>query len=103
MKAKPSESISEALRVLQQVGEMPPSLSPADSVFTGIDDLGELFLAELRSRRERLAKWVALLQAEAGREVAPVRVERPTRHQCRGRATHRGDRLTIGHLARRMR
>jgi hypothetical protein len=102
MKAKSSEPLAEASGILQQVGETP--ITSADSAFSCIaEDLGELFLAELKRRRERLAKLVKLLQAEARLEQVSMRMPRPARPRCRGRATRRGDRSTIGRRAPRTR
>jgi hypothetical protein len=87
MEAKSSEPMAEALRMQRQFGEVTPLPPSADSAFAGTaEDLGELFLAELRSRRERLAKWLELLQAEAHIETAPVRAVHRPRHRCRARA-----------------
>jgi hypothetical protein len=90
MKAKSSEPTAEVLRILRQIGEMPSTPAAPDSSFAGRpDDLGELFLAELRSRRERLAKWLDLLHAEAGRQPVSSRQARRSRHLCRGHASRR--------------
>jgi hypothetical protein len=50
-------------------------------------DLETLFLAELRSRRERLACWMELIEDEVRREGAVPRSRPNVRHQCRNRAT----------------
>jgi hypothetical protein len=86
MKAKSSEPMPEAPRMQRQAGEMPPLLAAGDSALPrNVEDLGELFLAELRSRRERLARWVELLHAEAGIQAAPARTAGRPRPQCRTR------------------
>jgi hypothetical protein len=68
-----------ATRILQCGGG--PELPAA----TAAADLETLFLAELRSRRERLARLMQLIEAELRREAAlpPSR----SRRQCRNRAT----------------
>jgi hypothetical protein len=94
MKVESSDPVAEALGILRQAGEMPPMPMQGDSTFPGIaEDLGELFLAELRCRRERLAKWLELLHAEARMEGVRVRLALRSRHQCRSRAGLRGRRI----------
>ena len=46
-------------------------------------DIGELFLAELQARRERLRHWISLLSEEAGLSGGGVAVVRGSRHKCR--------------------
>jgi hypothetical protein len=102
MKAKSSEPIAEELRIPQQADEQPtlPAATPEFASPAVTDDVVELFLAELRSRRERLAKWVKLLHAEARLETASFRVA--ARHRCRRKAGHSADRSAV-HRARRAR
>jgi hypothetical protein len=71
--------VEGAKRILQCGGG--PELPPA----TAAADLETLFLAELRSRRERLARLMQLVEEELQREAAlpPSR----SRRQCRNRAT----------------
>jgi hypothetical protein len=88
MKVKSSDPVAEALGLLRQAGEMPPLPVQGEPTFPGIaEDLGELFLAELRCRRERLAKLLELLHAEARLEGVRTRVARRSRHQCRSRVS----------------
>jgi hypothetical protein len=56
--------------------ELPGANNPAD--------METLFLAELRSRRERLARWMQLIQEEVTRESAP-RARARRWHHCRTR------------------
>jgi hypothetical protein len=53
----------------------------------GAADLEALFLAELRSRRERLARWMQLIHEEARRQADQPRWRFRNRRACRSRAT----------------
>jgi hypothetical protein len=46
-------------------------------------DIGELFLAELQARRERLRHWISLLSEEARLSRGRVPVPGGSRHRCR--------------------
>jgi hypothetical protein len=53
---------------------------------------GELFLAELRERRERLKRLIQAITERARQEEPPRRAPAAARHRCRGlapRSTHR--------------
>jgi hypothetical protein len=47
-------------------------------------DIGELFLTELRARRERLKQWIRLVSEEARRNGGRTAVSRRSRYKCRG-------------------
>jgi hypothetical protein len=47
-------------------------------------DIGELFLTELRARRERLKQWIRLVSEEARRNGGRTAVVRRSRYKCRG-------------------
>ena len=86
MGAKSQDPVMEGLQRIVQFGEAngtPLLPEPGNGVTAA--DLESLFLAELRSRRERLARWVQLIQEEVVREIArpPARPRRW--HQCRSR------------------
>jgi hypothetical protein len=84
MKLEHDDAPAKALALLQRTvpGEdrtvTEPSLPPVS------EDIGELFLAELHARRERLSHWLRLVSKEAGLngECAPVVIG--SRHKCRG-------------------
>ena len=84
MTTKHHDSLTKALALLQQrvPGEdravTESSLSPVSC------DIGELFLAELQARRERLRHWLRLLSEEARQSDRCAPVVRGSRHQCRG-------------------
>jgi hypothetical protein len=73
-------------RILQLGGTAGASLFELPTG-TGATDLETLFLAELRSRRERLARWMQLIQEEVRREAAQPRSRTPRRRQCRNRVS----------------
>jgi hypothetical protein len=54
------------------------SLSPVSG------DIGELFLAELQARRERLSHWIRLVSEEARLNGGCAPVVPGSRHKCRG-------------------
>jgi hypothetical protein len=66
-------------RILRWGGgpEVPASITSAD--------LEALFLAELRNRRERLARWMRLIEDQVRREAVPPPVRSRSRRQCRSR------------------
>lgn len=77
----------EGLRRAMQLGEdSAPAAAELPSV-AGAADLEGLFLAELRSRRERLARWMQLIQQEVERESASRRGAPRRSRQCRLRST----------------
>ena len=75
MKAESRDSLMEALTLLRQTARSERRGAPVSS------DIGELFLAELRARRERLTQWIHLLHEEAIRAPAGG-----PRHKCKGPA-----------------
>ena len=86
MKTEHDDSLTKALALLEQTvpsedhalkGSSRPPIS-CDS------DIGELFLAELQARRERLKHWISLLSEEARASGGGVPVVRGSRHKCRG-------------------
>jgi hypothetical protein len=57
-------------------------------VLAGTPDFEALFMAEMQARRERLAKWIQLIQDEVRlHDSRAVRTRRS--HQCRALATPR--------------
>ena len=47
-------------------------------------DIGELFVAELEARRERLKRWIRLVSEEARLNGGCAPVVLGSRHKCRG-------------------
>jgi len=84
MKTGREDTLAKALALLQRTvpGEdyvvKKPSLSPVSG------DVGELFLAELQARRERLQHWIGLLHEEARQGGGRTQVACGSRHKCRG-------------------
>ena len=75
MNAGPQDALTEALTLLRQTARSERRGAPVSS------DIGELFLAELQARRERLKQWIRLLHEEAIRTPAGG-----PRHKCKGPA-----------------
>ena len=69
--------------VLSDDGASKRSLSPVSG------DIGEMFLAELQARRERLKNWLRLLKEEARVTGESGLVARGSRYKCRGPAVSR--------------
>jgi len=83
MGAKSQDPLFEKLQRIAQFGETGGASVGDLPAAEGSGDLEGLFLAELRSRRERLARWVQLIHEELGCEAAPERARSPRWHQCR--------------------
>ena len=84
MKTEPDDSPTTALALLERTvpGEdhaLTESSRPAVSC-----DIGELFLAELQARRERLRHWLNLLSDEVRLSGGGIPVAEGSRHKCRG-------------------
>ena len=96
MAAKSKDPVLEGLKRMMQYGEKGGPLAdlPAGAEAA---ELEGLFLAELRSRRERLACWMQLIQEEVGRESSAS--SRPRWHQCRARRPLAGRRPASGGAA----
>jgi len=84
MKTEHDDSPTEALTLLRQTVASEgqalkgPPPSPVSS------DIGELFLAELRARRERLRYWIGLLSEESRLSDGYTPVPGDSRYMCRG-------------------
>jgi hypothetical protein len=82
MGAEPQDPTVERVRRILQLGvglELPATSTAAD--------LEGLFLAELRQRRERLARWMQTVREAARREAAMPRSHFRGCRQCRSRAS----------------
>ncbi|MGA2269671.1 MAG: hypothetical protein ABSH44_14485 [Bryobacteraceae bacterium] len=84
MKTKQDDCLTEALTRLRQTAAGEGQARKELSASPVSSDIGELFLAELQARRERLKHWIRLLNEEArlGDGCAPVVCG--SRHKCRG-------------------
>jgi hypothetical protein len=76
----PTKTLAPLQRIVpgEDRGVTEPSLSPVSG------DIGELFLAELQARRERLNHWIRLVSEEARLNGGCAPVVRESRHKCRG-------------------
>jgi hypothetical protein len=84
MKTGEDDTLTKELALLQRTvpsadhAVKRPSLSPVSG------DVGELFLAELQARRERLQHWIGLLHEEARQDGVCTPVVCASRYKCRG-------------------
>jgi hypothetical protein len=76
MRVKSQDGITEGLKRI-----LPKTEEPLAG--DGAADLEALFLAELRARRERLARWMQVIQEEVARESRQSARHRS--HKCRSR------------------
>jgi hypothetical protein len=88
MKTEHDDSPATALALLERTapGEDHALTESARSPVPG--DIGELFLAELRARRERLRHWLSLLSEEARSGGGRIPVVHESRYKCRGPRMH---------------
>jgi len=86
MKTEHDDSLTKALSLLERrvPGKDRALTESSDSPVSC--DIGELFLAELQARRERLRHWISLLNEEARLITGRAPVFRGSRHKCRGPA-----------------
>jgi hypothetical protein len=84
MKTEPDDSSTTALALLERTvpGEDHALAESSRSPLSC--DIGELFLAELQTRRERLRHWITLLSEEARSSGGGIPVAGGSRHKCRG-------------------
>ncbi len=83
MKREHDDSLTKALALLERTvpGEVRTVTESSGSPVSC--DIGELFLAELQARRERLRHWISLLSEEARLSGGRAPVVRGSRHKCR--------------------
>lgn len=96
MKREHDDSLRKALRLLEQT--MPgKDHAPTESSVSPVScDIGELFLAELEARRERLRRWISLLNEEAHLSGGRLPAVNGSRHKCRGLALPPGAERRLG-------
>ncbi len=51
-----------------------------------VPDFEALFMADMQARRERLAKWIQLINEEVRLHTGPAPASRRPSHKCRGLA-----------------
>ena len=80
------DSETKALALLQQTvpGEDQALTESSHPPVSCDSDIGELFLAELQARRERLRHWISLLSEDARLSGGGVPVVHGSRHKCGG-------------------
>ena len=84
MKTGHDDTVTKALALLQKTMPSEDRALKGPSFSSVSDDVGELFLAELQARRERLKHWIRLVSEDARRNGGRAPVVRGTRHKCRG-------------------
>ena len=84
MKTEHDDSLTKALALLERTVPGEDHALTESSGSPVSCDIGELFLAELQARRERLRHWISLLSEEARSSGGRVPVVRGSRHKCRG-------------------
>jgi hypothetical protein len=80
MKTEHDDAVTKALALLRQTVPGEDRALKGSSLSPVSDDVGELFLAELQARRERLKRWIRLVSEEA-RLCVPV--VGGSRYKCR--------------------
>ena len=85
MTSEHDDSLTKALARLQQTvsGEDHAVMESSRPPVSCESDIGELFLAELEGRRERLRYWISLLSEEAHLSGGGVPMVRGSHHKCR--------------------
>jgi hypothetical protein len=76
----PATALAQLERTVPGEDHAPTELSHS----AGSGDIGELFLAELEARRERLRHWISLLSEEARLSGGRIPMADGSRHKCRG-------------------
>jgi hypothetical protein len=84
MKTEHDDCLTKALTLLRQTALSEGQALKGSSLSPVSCDIGELFLAELQARRERLKRWIHLLNEEARLSAGCAPVVRASRHNCRG-------------------
>jgi hypothetical protein len=96
MKREHDDSLRKALALLER------TVPGEDHALTGSSrspascDIGDLFLAELQARRERLRRWINLLNEEAGLSSGRLPTAGRSRHKCKGLALPPGAEQRLG-------
>jgi hypothetical protein len=84
MKTKHDDSPLKALALLPQAVPGDDRLATESSLSPVSCDLGELFVAEMQARRERLSHWLRLLSEEARLNGGCAPAPGSSRYKCRG-------------------
>ena len=86
MKTEHDDSPTKALAWLEQTvaGEDHAVTESSRPPVSCDSDIGELFVAELQARRERLQHWIGLLHEEARQDGVCTPVVCASRYKCRG-------------------
>jgi hypothetical protein len=83
MKTGRDDSLMKAWALLQQTAPGEDHAVTESSLSADSCDIGELLVAELRARRERLSHWISLLSEEAGVRGGFAPTVCGSRYQCR--------------------
>jgi hypothetical protein len=83
MKTEHDDAVTKALALLRPTVPGEDRALKGSSLSPVSDDVGELFLAELQARRERLKGWIRLVSEEARLNGRCVPVVGGSRYKCR--------------------
>jgi hypothetical protein len=84
MKTEQDDSSTKALALIERAVPGEDHALTESSGSPVACDIGELFLAELQTRRERLRHWLNLLSEEASSSGGRIPVVLGSRYNCRG-------------------
>jgi hypothetical protein len=84
MKTEHDEALAKALATLLGIVPGEDRAATESSLSPDSGDVGELFLAELQVRRERLKHWIRLVNEAAGANGGCAPAVSGPRHKCRG-------------------
>ena len=98
MKTKHDDPLTKALaRLHQTVSGGDHAVTESSRPPISCDsDIGELFLAELQTRRERLGHWISLLSEEMRLSGGLMPVVYESRHKCSGPRSPRRAKRQLG-------
>jgi len=81
MKASSDDALREALALLQETAQSPFLAEDTKEARSQMADLDELFLLNMKMRRQNLDRWIQLLTREVERRAEAVRVRRVRRER----------------------
>ena len=84
MKTEHDDALTKALAPLRRTVPGEDRAVTESSISPVSGDIGEMFLAELQARRERLKHWIRLVSEEARLNGGCARAVRGSRYKCRG-------------------
>jgi hypothetical protein len=83
MRTEHDDAVTKALALLRQTAPGEDRDAKESSLSPVSGDIGELFLAELQTRRKRLSQWIRLMNEEAHLSGGRTPLVRGSRYRCR--------------------